>query len=309
MIHIAVAIDQNYVQPLGVMLNSLLQHTTGEVKIHVVHANLRNQDFLLIDRLVACYARASVSYYPFKVKLSPEYKLRGHLTDVAYYVFFLPDILPVGIKKFLYLDPDMIVTGDIQDLWRMDLGSYLLAAVPVYPPCFHEKIVVKGEDYFNGGVLLINAAQWRNERVTETALRAVGELETYISRGVNQDVLNVIARGRWRKIPLRWNKCPEFYLKRGLDLYDKEEVVQARELPGVVHFTGPVKPWHYACNHPERDLYVLYKDGTPWQHEPLIGRNFLSFLSRHLPFFFTAWVAAKLAHTSFAKWIKRAAFK
>ena len=34
--------------------------------------------------------------------------------------------------------------------------------------------------------------------------------------------------------------------------------------PAVIHFTTEIKPWHYYCFHPEKDLYFEYLDRTPW---------------------------------------------
>lgn len=308
MIHIAVSIDRNYLQPAGVMLNSLLQNTEKPVGIHLIHADLTDEDKTLLNEVVRAHAHATISYHPLVADQLQEFVLRGHLTVVAYCVFLLPEILP-NLDKVLYLDPDMIVEGDVESIWNVVLGDNLLAAVPVPPPYLHEKIVTAGQDYFNGGVLLVNLKQWREESVTQKTFKAVVDLENYIARGVNQDVLNVVARGRWLKVPLLWNKCPEYYLGHETSIYGRDELKQAKDAAGIIHFTGPVKPWHYACSHPERNVYLHYRKGTPWEFDPLIGKNVISFISRILPLSVTTWISRKLAHTAVADRIKKFAFR
>lgn len=308
MINIAVSIDRNYLQPLGVMLNSLLQNTTSLVEIHLIHSDLQDEHKALLDRVVRTYKYATINYYNVTPDRLEGFAVRGHLTSVSYYLFLLPEFLPSNLDKVLYLDPDMIVSSDIQPLWDVDLGDNLLAAVPVAPPYLHEMIVTEGQSYFNGGVLLINLAQWREENTTQEAFDAVVRLEQYILRGVNQDVLNVITRGRWEKLPLFWNKCPEYYLGKSTSIYSQEDLEQAKDPRGIIHFTGPIKPWHYACSHPKRNLYVRYKKGTPWETEPLDGKNIISFISRRMPLSFISWFAGKFAHTAFADKIKKIAF-
>ncbi len=306
--HIAVSIDRKYVQPLGVMLNSLLMNTRESVSIHLLHPDLAPEDMQRLETVIGQYPQAALTCYHLTAARLQGFALRGHLSVVGYYLFLLPEILPANVDKVLYLDPDLIVTSDLRPLWEVELEDHLLAAIPVPPAYFHEKIVTPGQDYFNGGVLLINLKQWRDEGTTEKALETVTRLEPYIQRGINQDVLNVVTRDRWKRLPLLWNKCPEYYLGWGGSTYEEEELRTAKEDAGIIHFAGPVKPWHYACSHPERNAYLQYRKGTPWEGEPLTGKNVISFVSRILPLSLTTWISAKLAHTAVADKIKKLAF-
>jgi len=51
----------------------------------------------------------------------------AHLSYAAYFRFFIPEV--VEEEKVLYLDSDIIVDGDLTDLFEIDLGDSPLAAV------------------------------------------------------------------------------------------------------------------------------------------------------------------------------------
>ncbi len=306
-INVAVSIDRNYVQPLGVMLNSLLVNTKRNVHICLLHSDLEEEHIAMFGTLISQHDHASIGYHQIKSKEIDGFSGHGHITNVTYYRFLLPQILPTSEDKVIYLDPDLVVLSDIETLWNVELADALLAAVPVLAAP-REKIVAEGEGYFNAGVMLINLRQWRECDVMGKSLETAVSLTDYIELA-DQDILNVITRHRWEKLPLCWNKRSDFYLNKGSSIYSRDEIETARKDMGIIHFTGPVKPWHYACSHPEQGMYLKYKKGTPWESELLIGRNLISSISRNLPFSLNVWLSRKLAHSLLAKMIKRLAFK
>jgi lipopolysaccharide biosynthesis glycosyltransferase len=55
-------------------------------------------------------------------------KIWAHTTSAVYCKLFIGEILPPDIRRVLYLDPDIIVRGDIKELWNHPIN--LLGAVP-----------------------------------------------------------------------------------------------------------------------------------------------------------------------------------
>jgi len=299
-INVAVTIDRNYVQPLGVMLNSLLLNTASPVHITLLHIELTPEDIALLNELVAQHAHARIDCHRIPSEKIKGFAASGHLKSIAYGYFLLPDILPQTEQKVICLDPDTIVLSDIKELWNTELGDSLLAAVPIISPP-GEKIVEAGEPFFNSGVIVVNLQQWRIHHVVDQALAVAKELRDYI-RG---DVVNVVARGRWKKLPLCWNKRPNFFVNQDNSIYSAEEVEAAREEVGILHFTGPIKPWHYACSHPKRACYLEYKKDTPWEAVPLEGKNLLALFFRLLPMRVYMQMSWKFAHSPLAEFVKK----
>lgn len=74
----------------------------------------------------------------------------------------LADMIPRIPDKLLYLDIDIMIAGDIRQLWEIDVTDYEYAAVKEKYGCWLIR-----PDYFNAGMLLMNMA-----RIRETGLLA-----------------------------------------------------------------------------------------------------------------------------------------
>ncbi len=101
--------------------------------------------------------------------------LESRYSIATFYRFFIPKVLPSNISKAIYLDADIIVNLDINELYRIDLGDKALASVPDIDcnHLTHERdskwkfLITNGfvahEDYFVAGVLVLNLDRLRIE--------------------------------------------------------------------------------------------------------------------------------------------------
>ena len=70
----------------------------------------------------------------------------------------LDRLLPSGISKVLYLDPDIVINGSISELWNTNMQTYPLAAITEgwqESEVDNRTRLELGDDttYFNAGVL------------------------------------------------------------------------------------------------------------------------------------------------------------
>ena len=51
------------------------------------------------------------------------------------------------------------------------------------------------------------------------------------------------------------------------------ELDEARTRPAIRHFEGggANKPWHYLCDHPNKEVYFEHRRATPWPKVKLEG--------------------------------------
>ena len=51
-----------------------------------------------------------------------------------------------------------------------------------------------------------------------------------------------------------------------VEVFGSRAVAEARTNPAIRHFEGPGpnKPWHYMCDRPLRDAYLLHRRQTAW---------------------------------------------
>jgi lipopolysaccharide biosynthesis glycosyltransferase len=217
--------------------------------------------------------------------------LDSHLPAASVFRLLAPELLPTTCSRFVYLDADVLVEESLQELWEVDLGDHLLAAVgdPWIPwvgspsglPWLEMELNPAAE-YFNAGVLLVDAARWRAEGVSD---RAVSLLRSYELRFGDQCALNAVAAQRWRRLPPRWNLQtghihPNHYAW-GLD--GLEAISEAVSNPAVVHYTNDEvgRPWQARCRHPrvarwfdvlERTSYAGWRPRPPGRARSILRR-------------------------------------
>ena len=267
------------------MLHSLLAHQTpGSVRVHVLHgAALSHDNRERLERVVAGSAASLrwVAVGPGELAGLPA--TRFHVA--CWYRVLLPALLP-DVSRILYLDADALVLDDLQPLWASDLQGRLFGAVvnPMYPfmPDRPRLLGLAGPaEYLNSGVLLMDLDRMRTTGLT-------GRLRAYARQHPDnpwpeQDALSVVCRGDWRALHPRWNVQTALYDVAAKQLpFPRAEVAQAKAHPAIVHFIGPLKPWHYLCRHPLRQLYERHRRQTPWPRFELEGRTLGNRLLRPL---------------------------
>jgi lipopolysaccharide biosynthesis glycosyltransferase len=126
-----------------------------------------------------------------KFALPPDFRYPRHprFPAEAYIRFWIGELLSDAYRA-LYLDPDIIVTADIGELWNWNLEGHTLAAVPI-PGSTCPAVLGLPPDcqYFNSGVMLIELDAWRTHRYRE---RCVDYLQEHPEKAIDpdQDILN-----------------------------------------------------------------------------------------------------------------------
>ena len=87
------------------------------------------------------------------------------------------------------------------------------------------------QDYFNAGILLINCRRWRKALFAEKFVDLLGRYKFRVVQ--DEDYLNVLCRGRVRKVSLGWNKTSY----KNDDFDDKDLK--------LIHWKINWRPWKY----------------------------------------------------------------
>ncbi|MGC3874655.1 glycosyltransferase family 8 protein [Halomonas sp. GXIMD04776] len=175
--------------------------------------------------------------------------------------------LPKTIEKLVYLDCDVLVLGDLAELWSMPLDGCIAGAV--MDLCNPRNLATRNgvEDYFNSGILLVDLDKWAIRNVDEQALTYINEKKDTLKL-IDQDALNHVLAKDWKRLPMAWNFQPTAYAAQEKGYHHLQpyssELKEAVERPKIVHFIGSTKPWHPGCTHPLQELFVSYSQRTPW---------------------------------------------
>ena len=191
--------------------------------------------------------------------------------------FFIPTILKGTCEKVIYLDGDLVVLGDIEELYGFDLRDNCLGAIADAPLRDHVSRLKleRTHVYFNSGVLLINIKKWFECDLTSRLIDYIVKNKEIITLP-GQDALNCIVRNEWTRISPYWNfQTHAFYLSdKELNRYigGRVDMSCAR----IVHYTGGPKPWSYMHDGNLNHLYLKYRKFTPWGNVAYPDRTLLN---------------------------------
>ena len=272
-IEIVCGIDKNYVPHLAVMLTSLLAtNPRHEFRVHILHDAVPED----LRSRVTGSDRLEIVWHQVVDHAVLGFAQNLHITRATYLRLIMLEVLPPTLTRVLYLDVDMIVTGDIAPLWNMDLQGKICGCVVdpgVDPVVFAQKWHLKGEGlYFNAGVMLYDLDLLRAKPYLEDAITILANPDNVCKYG-DQDALNIVLWNNWFFMDPKWNFQRRF-------LYDNyaawKELKSVGGAPAIIHFTESEKPWKSSEWHPCRWLYLKSLLKTPFKNEVLKAGNISS---------------------------------
>lgn len=242
-------VDNEYIPFLAVAIQSLIKNSTDSnyYLIKILYTNIAEEN----KEKICKYERDNVSiefvdlnYYIDKIK--DKLYTRDYYSKTTYFRLFIPDLYP-QYNKVLYLDTDIVILSDIADLYNMDMGDNLVAAVPddviqtieVFQE-YVEKVVGVADyhNYFNAGILVMNLDELRKFKFQEKFLYLLSTVKFSVAQ--DQDYLNRLCKGRVKLLENTWDRMPI-----AGDTVEREKI-------HLIHYNLAFKPWHFED--------ILYKE-------------------------------------------------
>lgn len=273
--------DNNYVMPCGITMTSLLENNKSEnVIVHIVGLNLSDDKKDILKGITDKYNSEIHFYKMDKSYLDRfDFSMAGgkHISVATYTSLFLSEILPISLKKVLYLDCDVMIMDNLSGLWNTDIEKYSMAGVidrPIFEPDTFKAL--KYEDkypYINAGMMLINLDFWRKNDIQAKLLNYAKDNFENITR-YDQDVINGVLHESILLVPIRYNMHNFFFWRKCNAHQYQNEVKEALKKPAIIHFTTSMKPWLKGSSvHPLRKEYLKYKALSPWKNTPITWGN------------------------------------
>lgn len=223
-IPVFLAADRNYFPHMAVTCLSILRNTSSWIKFHLlISGNVRKKDCLKFEKEIRKNFQNGydISFH----RLYEKHDFSGfntpeQWTEVTNYRL----AIPLHFKQYdkaIYLDCDVLLTGDIKEYFNLEMEDNLIAGVPephwqrLYelniivegiPFRDHYKTLVDHRKFINSGVILFNLRQIRKE--TDQYAKFINILEHPQPRlnGPDQDFINLAFQGRIMILPERYNK-------------------------------------------------------------------------------------------------------
>ena len=271
--NILCATDDKYAPYCGVMLTSFLENHNGfHTEVYIIVKNRLKEENRL-KRLEGRYdVKVNMVEFSFNDVTSSFPIGNQHWTIETYYRLFAPVLLPKDIDRFLYLDCDIIVDGDVSDIYFSDLdGISALVAddIPGRMPQSHYVRLgyPKEYGYFNAGMMMVNLNFWREHDIKKRCVDYITEHHDILIL-YDQDVLNYVLQDSKKYVSVLYNFQETTLQKYNYDMYSpamKKEVDTCR--PKIIHFTTPAKPWViFSYPRPFYKLWHRYKNISLWRH-------------------------------------------
>ncbi|HXP73324.1 MAG TPA: glycosyltransferase family 8 protein, partial [Stellaceae bacterium] len=204
-INVAVACDAGFAQHLAVMLLSLAdENARHDVSVFVLWSGSSD------DRDKLSRALAS-THFEFSFIDVDDSALGGltvgaNITLMTYARLLMADLLPRELDRILYLDGDILVRGELQKLWIVDLRGRTVGAVVDLPRYqFNHRLGLPPDaPYFNAGVLLIDLRRWRQLDIGSRCLAFAREHPSRL-QWWDQCALNFVLHDDWISLDRVWN--------------------------------------------------------------------------------------------------------
>ena len=243
MMNIVVSLNSKYIKAAKGMLVSLHKYAKEPITVWLLNHSLSNHEvqrfksFLRKNNMTLSVIPIGPSFFDDMPLVS-----ENQFSIEMYYRIFIPWLLPDMVDRALWLDSDIIISGDIAQFYHMDLNEHCIAA------CEDGRYIntkTRGQDndrlglesshrYFNSGVLLMNLNLIRSNFSQEEVCALAGRIKERLVYP-DQDILNCLFQNSVLYADYHLYNCGA----DRINLLTDEEKSNIR----ILHYYGLCKPW------------------------------------------------------------------
>ena len=273
MIRVVYCFDASWARHVAVTISSLLS-SKSDSRTHYEIICVCSEDIVWIERFLDEIINkldplSSLRFIKVDNIYSEAYETRN-ISTATYLRFLLPSLLP-DISKIIYMDVDLIVNGDLCELWNTDISNHYLAGVKADTNLLEswswlqenyeywsDMEFIKGR-YINAGLLFMNLELLRKNALYERWNKLVNRE----FRFQDQDIINLTCHEGVTFEEKEENKCknkdmimylpPKYNFMAFMDdqyidslinegIYSAEDAKYATMNPIGIHYAGK-KPW------------------------------------------------------------------
>lgn len=249
-IPIFLASDENYAPFLCTTLYSVVKNTNSFIEFYVLDGGIKEKSKKLIEKSLKKFKNYSIKYFDMSKFDLARFPDIHHYSLNTFSRYFIPQLMP-NLKKVIYIDVDIIVNGDISELYNIDLENKALAGIP---EDFYKKngeyvkehIVPEfnnTEKYFNAGVMLLNIEKFVQNNYLDKLIDMTIKYFDKLSCP-DQDVFNILFENNHKLIDYKFNYMPDFYEKYKNVVADVDYLAKNAII------------YHYTCGKPWNDKKV-----------------------------------------------------
>lgn len=281
------AFNDAYAALAGISIYSILENNKDcdSIRFYIVDSGISEKNRNKLQKLV------KDNNHEIKFYDMPDFKYiigecanYGRWDINVYSKLFVGSILPEDVKKVISVDCDTVIIRSLSELWNIELSSAIVAGVNEAMSKYYRRYLGKEDKdyYLNSGLLMLNVDAIRKEEYEKKFLNFMKKYGNRLAY-LDQDAINaVVPQNKMIVVSPKFNAITPIFccsykelikLRRASTYYTEAEFKEAKINPYVVHFTtffmNDLRPWfEYSC-HPKLDVFLKYKNASPWKNEPL----------------------------------------
>lgn len=237
-------IDDAYAPFLAAALHSAVCNSSADhhYKAIILHQDVSESNRRRIESLAK--EHFEIQFVPMRSGLESITDRMGnrlrcdYFTLTIYFRLFIPAMFP-QYDKAIYIDSDVVIPGDLAELYHIDLGDNYIGACPDFsirdvPPLVRYTVEAVGTEegnYINSGVLLMNLKALREKELDKQFLQLLNTWH-FDCIAPDQDYLNAMCCGRILYLDECWDAMPN-------------PAQPPLENPKLIHYNLFSKPWCY----------------------------------------------------------------
>lgn len=210
--NIAYVVDSSYAKVVLISLFSAIEHSSRCHKYWIFCENLSDNEYDYLKQ----YSKKVRNVKLIEAPDTSKFPKHRYIPSVGFGRILLANYF---IETFVYVDADLLFFPGWEEIdsFNPNKSSFAISAAPNH----------QNENYFNSGVLFINASRWKSELMShaiETHYQKFGNSYTY----GDQDLLNDFFGDKYLKIPRIFNWTTVYNFNKDVK---------------ILHFASPKKPW------------------------------------------------------------------
>lgn len=254
-LHLCIAADQNYILPLGTLINSVITHCTSDKwVIHVLETNIPTKVQNKLKKL--CHG-TNISL-EFINMAEYKFDFQGldmkHWTKAIFYRLMIPEIFQ-NLERIIYLDCDTLVLRDLHDLYYVDMpDNKFVAMVSDKYSFLNRREYLKLNSYYNSGMIVFDTARCRQFDFCQKCIQWIHDFPEY-AKYPDQDAINVVLKDHILRLNVTYNWQIVYF--QGHLFKQLETAVH------VLHFLTCTKAWHAKT---DKELGTVYEQYIPYTY-------------------------------------------
>ena len=179
--------------------------------------------------------------------------------------------LPTSLDRVLYLDPDIVVNGDIRELYHLPMDRYYFAAASHTGPFITTVSSLRldmEEDspYINSGVMLMNLKRLRAEQDYGEVFDFIKKRKPFLILP-DQDIISSLYGSRILALDTyRYNMTDRLF--RQHSVFEKNLTLDwVRKNSILIHYCGRNKPWK---ENDSGQLGIFYQEARKQMEEQIL---------------------------------------